>query len=75
MEMNERPRYISEALWEQAKRHNPNPKEMVPTPVDGFAQLTERVKLQNDNISTLKDHITVSKQSPQESYEAVSFRM
>jgi hypothetical protein len=71
--MNERPRYISEAMWEQAKRHNPNPKEMVPTPVDGFAQLTERVKLQNGNISTLKDHITVSKHRQRESYDAVSY--
>ena len=44
-----RPAHISERLWIQAQRDNPDPSNCVPAAVIGFKELTARVKVQQEH--------------------------
>ncbi|OQR98346.1 carbohydrate-binding protein [Thraustotheca clavata] len=44
-----RPAHISEKLWTQAQRDNPDPANCVPAPVIGFKELSTRIKLQQEH--------------------------
>ncbi|EQC32153.1 hypothetical protein SDRG_10348 [Saprolegnia diclina VS20] len=44
-----RPAHISEKLWTQAQRDNPDPANCVPAAVIGFKELSTRIKLQQEH--------------------------
>ncbi|OQR82965.1 carbohydrate-binding protein [Achlya hypogyna] len=44
-----RPPHISEKLWTQAQRDNPDPANCVPAAVIGFKELSTRIKLQHEH--------------------------
>ena len=47
-------------LWEQAKKDNPNPDNLLPVPMVGFSELHRRIKHQEQQCTCHQDRLDVS---------------
>eukprot|EP00211_Chloroparvula_japonica_P014675 CAMPEP_0119136610 /NCGR_PEP_ID=MMETSP1310-20130426/21788_1 /TAXON_ID=464262 /ORGANISM="Genus nov. species nov., Strain RCC2339" /LENGTH=261 /DNA_ID=CAMNT_0007127617 /DNA_START=39 /DNA_END=824 /DNA_ORIENTATION=+ len=58
----QRPSNVSEVLWKQAVRDNPDPSRLIPVSVTGFSELKERIQKQEETAKEQRERLVQIRQ-------------